>query len=83
VLEDPRESCALGRGCASFVVGRHGALFVRLVEDGEGPFVTMRFIVTFDRPVARCMVGLQILYAVASARGGLGLEKVGQTRLSK
>ena len=35
------------------------------------------------RPVTRCMVGLQILYAVASVAQRSGTEKVGRARLSK
>ena len=79
MLEDPREGCTLGGGCASFIMERHGVLSARLVEDRRGPSAATRFIVGF-RPVTPVYGRL---YAVASVAQKSGTEKVGRARLSE
>jgi hypothetical protein len=81
VLEDPREGSTLGRGCASSIMERHGVSSARLVEDRRGRSAATRFMEVFDQS-PRCMVDLQILYAVASVAQRSGAEKVGRARLS-
>jgi hypothetical protein len=61
---------------------RHSVLSARLVGDRGGPSAATGFIMAFDQS-PRCMVGLQILYAVASVAQRSGTEKVGRARLSE
>jgi len=57
-------------------------LSARSVEDRRGPSAVTRFIVAVDQ-LPRCVVGLQILYAVASVVQRSGTEDVSRGRLSE